>query len=80
MIFAPILMKNPDGSSIKTSRTNVNRKFSQIPHFFVSRRMADAQEAPEEKVRGGGWCRPRWEIAVPGIYEKENQALTTCST
>ena len=79
MIFAPILMKNLDGSSIKTSRTNVNRKFSQIPHFFAPRRMADAQEVAK-KVRGGGFCRPRWEIAVPGIYEKEDQALTTCST
>jgi hypothetical protein len=41
-------MKNLDGSSIKTSRTNVNRKFSQIPHFFVLRRMADVQDAAKK--------------------------------
>ena len=52
MIFAPILMKNPDGSSIKTSRANVNRKFSQIPHFFAPRRAADAQAAGAKSARG----------------------------
>lgn len=63
MIFAPILMKNPDGSSIKTSRANVNRKFSQIPHFL----RPGVQQMPKrqaQKVRGGGICRPRREIAV----------------
>ena len=33
-----------------------------------------------QKVRGGGICRPRREIAVLGERdEKEDQALTTCS-
>ena len=69
MIFAPILMKNLDGSSIKTSRTNVNRKFSQIPHFFVLRRMADAQEVAK-KCAGAAFAAPAGKLLCRGYMKK----------
>ena len=70
MIFAPILMKNLDGSSIKTSRTNVNRKFSQIPHFFAPRRMADAQEVAK-KCAGAAGAAPAGKLLCQGYMKKK---------
>ena len=67
--IAPILMKNLDGSSIKTSRTNVNRKFSQIPHFFVLRHMADAQDAAK-KCAGAADAAPAGKLLYRGYMKK----------